>query len=122
MCKKADELLVEETGKAFKKDKKVQKGKGLNIKHDFRNKKELTIDMISSKALNYIDDIILTGIAFPCCISVNNAICHYSPLTHDADTILKEGDLAKIDLGAHIDGFIAVVAHTGKLLFPILFL
>ena len=117
MCKKADELLVEETGKAFKKDKKVQKGKGLNIKHDFRNE-----NMISSKALNYIDDIILTGIAFPCCISVNNAICHYSPLTHDADTILKEGDLAKIDLGAHIDGFIAVVAHTGKLLFPILLL
>ena len=54
------------------------------------------------------------GIAFPCCISVNNCICHYSPLTHDADTVLKAGDLAKIDLGAHIDGFIAVVAHTGK--------
>lgn len=30
----------------------------------------------------------------------------------DADVILKEGDMAKIDLGAHIDGFIAVVAHT----------
>ena len=56
----------------------------------------------------------LAGIAFPCCISVNNCICHYSPLTHDADTVLKEGDLAKIDLGAHIDGFIAVVAHTGN--------
>ena len=27
LCKKADEMLVEETGKAFKKDKKVQKGK-----------------------------------------------------------------------------------------------
>ena len=113
-------MLVEETGKAFKKDKKVQKGKGLNIKHNFRNEK--AIGMISSKALNYIQYIIFTGIAFPCCISVNNAICHYSPLTHDADTILKEGDLAKIDLGAHIDGFIAVVAHTGKLLFPILLL
>merc|ERR1712158_2388 len=33
-------------------------------------------------------------------------------LSHDADTVLKAGDLAKIDLGAHIDGFIAVVAHT----------
>ena len=55
------------------------------------------------------------GIAFPCCISVNNCICHYSPLSHDPDTVLKEGDLAKIDMGAHIDGFIAVVAHTGKL-------
>ena len=27
LCVKADTLLVEETGKAFKKDKKVQKGK-----------------------------------------------------------------------------------------------
>ena len=62
-----------------------------------------------------------TGIAFPCCISVNNCICHYSPLTHDADTVLKEGDLAKIDLGAHIDGFIAVVAHTGNLRYFLLF-
>ena len=53
------------------------------------------------------------GIAFPCCISVNNCICHFSPLSNDPDTILKAGDVTKIDLGAHIDGFIAVVAHTG---------
>ena len=26
--------------------------------------------------------------------------------------ILADGDLVKIDMGAHIDGFIAVVAHT----------
>lgn len=77
LCAKADAQMAEETGKAFKKDKKV-----------------------------------LKGIAFPCCISVNNCICHYSPLSHDPDTVLKEGDLAKIDMGAHIDGFIAVVAHT----------
>jgi len=77
LCVKADALMVEETGKAFKKDKKVIK-----------------------------------GIAFPCCISVNNCICHHSPLINDPDIVLKEGDLAKIDLGAHIDGFIAVVAHT----------
>merc|ERR1719216_715086 len=52
------------------------------------------------------------GIAFPCCICVNNCICHFSPLSADPDTILKAGDVTKIDLGAHIDGFIAVVAHT----------
>jgi len=28
------------------------------------------------------------------------------------DTLLKEGDLVKIDLGVHIDGFVALVAHT----------
>jgi len=52
------------------------------------------------------------GIAFPTCISVNNVICHYSPLKSDPDMELKDDDLVKIDLGAHIDGFCAVVAHT----------
>jgi len=52
------------------------------------------------------------GIAFPTCISVNNCICHFSPLKSDAEILLQDGDLVKIDLGAHIDGFIAVVAHS----------
>ena len=26
--------------------------------------------------------------------------------------VLQDGDVVKIDMGAHIDGFIAVVAHT----------
>ncbi|KAK4759383.1 hypothetical protein SAY87_022514 [Trapa incisa] len=51
------------------------------------------------------------GVAFPTCISVNNTVCHYSPLASD-DTILEEGVILKIDMGCHIDGFIAVVAHT----------
>ncbi|KAK7497503.1 hypothetical protein BaRGS_00011143 [Batillaria attramentaria] len=52
------------------------------------------------------------GIAFPTCISVNNCICHFSPLKSDPDTKLQDGDMVKIDLGAHVDGFIAVAAHT----------
>lgn len=51
------------------------------------------------------------GVAFPTCISVNNTICHYSPLASD-EAVLEENDIVKIDMGAHIDGFIAVVAHT----------
>ncbi|CAK9164187.1 unnamed protein product [Ilex paraguariensis] len=51
------------------------------------------------------------GVAFPTCISVNNMVCHFSPLTSD-ETVLEEGDSLKIDMGCHIDGFIAVVAHT----------
>lgn len=58
------------------------------------------------------DKKVLKGIAFPTCISVNNVICHYSPLVSEPDTELADGDMVKIDLGAHIDGFIAVVAHT----------
>lgn len=52
------------------------------------------------------------GIAFPTCLSVNNCICHFSPSKNDPDYALKAGDVVKIDLGAHIDGFIAVAAHT----------
>lgn len=52
------------------------------------------------------------GIAFPTCLSVNNCICHFSPSKNDPDYVLKDDDLVKIDLGAHIDGFIAVVAYT----------
>lgn len=36
----------------------------------------------------------------------------FSPLLSEAAVILKDGDIVKIDLGVHIDGFIAVVGHT----------
>jgi len=58
------------------------------------------------------DKKLTKGIAFPTCVSVNNCICHFSPLTSEPDVILADGDMVKIDMGAHIDGFIAVVAHT----------
>ncbi|XP_047325620.1 ERBB-3 BINDING PROTEIN 1-like [Impatiens glandulifera] len=51
------------------------------------------------------------GIAFPTCISVNNTVCHFSPLASD-EIVLEGGDMVKIDMGCHIDGFIALVAHT----------
>jgi methionine aminopeptidase len=51
------------------------------------------------------------GIAFPTCISINNIMGHYSPMKDDSSA-LKEGDIAKIDLGCHLDGYIAHAAHT----------
>uniref|UniRef100_A0A8C6NU73 Proliferation-associated 2G4, a n=1 Tax=Nothobranchius furzeri TaxID=105023 RepID=A0A8C6NU73_NOTFU len=52
------------------------------------------------------------GIAFPTSVSVNNCVCHFSPLKSDPDYTLKDGDLVKIDLGVHVDGFIANVAYS----------
>jgi len=54
------------------------------------------------------------GISFPTCVSVNNIICHFSPLPSDDDGLesLKNGDLVKIQLGAQVDGFAAIVATT----------
>ncbi|GFZ02195.1 metallopeptidase M24 family protein [Actinidia rufa] len=51
------------------------------------------------------------GVAFPTCTTENNTVCHFSPLASD-ETVLEDGDMINIDLGCHIDGFIAVVAHT----------
>ncbi|KAL9242589.1 hypothetical protein vseg_016575 [Gypsophila vaccaria] len=51
------------------------------------------------------------GVAFPTCISVNNVVCHYSPLASD-ESVIEEGDVVKVDMGCHIDGFIATAAHT----------
>lgn len=77
VCVLGDKLLLEDTGKVFKKEKDMKK-----------------------------------GIAFPTCVSVNNCICHFSPLKSDAGIVMKDGDMVKIDLGAHIDGFAAVAAHS----------
>lgn len=58
------------------------------------------------------DKNIKKGVAFPTCVAVNHCIGHYSPLDGDTDTVLADGDIVKIDMGAHVDGFIAVTAHT----------
>jgi methionyl aminopeptidase len=57
------------------------------------------------------NEIIKLGgnIAFPCNVSVNEVTAHYTPPAGD-EKIFKSGDLVKIDLGAHIDGYIADTA------------
>ncbi|WP_424354387.1 type II methionyl aminopeptidase [Methanobacterium sp. MBAC-LM] len=49
------------------------------------------------------------NIAFPCNISVNEITAHYTSPAGD-ENIIKSGDVVKIDLGAHIDGYIADTA------------
>ncbi len=52
-----------------------------------------------------------TGIAFPCNVALNNVAAHYtSPL--DDETVIAEGDLVTVDVGAHIDGCISDSAFT----------
>ncbi|KAF8150786.1 peptidase M24, structural domain-containing protein [Crassisporium funariophilum] len=54
------------------------------------------------------------GVAFPTSISVNNTVAHFSPLASDpqASQALAKGDVVKIQLGAHIDGFAAISGET----------
>jgi curved DNA binding protein len=51
------------------------------------------------------------GVAFPTCLSLNECVCHFSPYEVDSVT-LKAGDRVKVDMGVHMDGYIAIVAHT----------
>ncbi|MBD3209298.1 type II methionyl aminopeptidase [Candidatus Woesearchaeota archaeon] len=50
-------------------------------------------------------------IAFPAQISLNNIAAHYCPTTTD-DIQFKEGDIAKLDIGVHLDGRVADNAIT----------
>lgn len=51
------------------------------------------------------------GIAFPTCVSINDIVGHFSPLKGESKK-LAAGDVAKIDMACHFDGFIAAAAHT----------
>ena len=48
--------------------------------------------------------------AFPCNISINEIASHYTPLKGDSK--FTSGDLVKIDIGVHINGYIADTANT----------
>lgn len=52
--------------------------------------------------------------AFPCNISLNEDAAHCTPSKND-QRVFREGDLVKIDIGAHVDGFIADTALTVNL-------
>ncbi|OWZ45694.1 DNA-binding protein, 42 kDa [Cryptococcus neoformans c45] len=52
------------------------------------------------------------GSAFPTSISVNNVVSHVSPLPSDPEIELKDGDVVKVMLGIHLDGYPVTHAET----------
>jgi methionyl aminopeptidase len=54
------------------------------------------------------------GLAFPVNIAVNTLAAHYSP-RHDDTLVFKQGDVVKLDVGAHINGYIADTAITAEI-------
>lgn len=90
LCEMGDGVLLEETGKLYNK-----KPKGSGDSKDPKAKEKK----------------IEKGIAFPTCISVNELVGHFSPFKGES-CALKKGDLVKVDLACHIDGFIAAAAHS----------
>jgi len=83
LCKLGDEKMKKETGSVFNKKKNPKTGEKIE-----------------------------KGIAFPTCVSPNACVAHNTPKSSESSMTLSEGDLVKIDLGVHIDGYIASCAHT----------
>lgn len=74
--------------------------------------KEVKEDMKLLELAEFVEnEIIELGgiVAFPCNISVNEVTAHYTPPAND-EKVFKSGNLVKIDLGAHVDGYIADTA------------
>lgn len=68
------------------------------------------LDVIESTESKIIE---LGGqIAFPVNIGINNIAAHYtSPLKED-NLMIKDGDIVKVDLGVHVDGYLVDTAFT----------
>lgn len=85
ICELGDKYINDECGKLYNKKEKAKDGKeGRRIEK---------------------------GVASPTCISCNEFAGHFSPLKAESQK-LKDGDIAKIDMACHIDGYIAAVGHT----------
>jgi methionyl aminopeptidase len=69
------------------------------------------------KALDVVTKIeeYVTGhgaqIAFPSTLSINDMAAHYTP-KHDDTLTFRKGDLVKVDVGAHVEGYIGDTAMT----------
>jgi len=52
-----------------------------------------------------------TGIAFPCNVSINNQAAHYTS-PHADSKVFPDTGLVKVDIGAHVNGYISDTALT----------
>ncbi len=101
-------MLKEEELQIYRKVGKLAS----EVREKARSKVKPGVTLLS--IAEYVEDLIRergAQPAFPCNISLNQIAAHYSPPAND-ETQIKEGDLVKIDIGAHIDGYIADTATT----------
>lgn len=64
---------------------------------------------IAEKIEGYIKE--RAELAFPVNISVNSVAAHFTPSIYD-ENFFRKGDVVKIDVGAHVDGYIGDTAKT----------
>lgn len=56
--------------------------------------------------------VVNKGVAFPTSVSPNHFAGHIAPFDEKDSWKLEAGDVVKIDMGGHIDGYAVMVAHT----------
>lgn len=67
------------------------------------------------EAVNEIENLIVkrgARVAFPVNIAIDDIAAHYTPRHDDTKLTFQRGNLVKLDVGAHIDGYIADTAVT----------
>ncbi len=80
---------------------------------------ELAVELVkeNAKALDVAEKVEAKIIelegkpAWPLNLSINSIAAHWTPKVND-ETVFKKGDLVKIDIGVHVDGYIADTAKT----------
>ncbi|MFW9784753.1 MAG: type II methionyl aminopeptidase [Candidatus Heimdallarchaeota archaeon] len=50
--------------------------------------------------------------AFPVNIGINNIAAHYTAPLKEDDLVIRNGDIVKVDLGVHVDGYLVDTAFT----------
>ncbi|RPA93194.1 Creatinase/aminopeptidase [Choiromyces venosus 120613-1] len=115
LCEEGDKLLDEECSKVYK-GKKISKGRifilcGFSLRDGSSGNSSLH-SMSESSLLIFR---FFTGIAFPTTVSPNDILTPYTPLATDPgenEIAIKKGDVLKIQLGAQLDGYPAIVGDT----------
>lgn len=66
-------------------------------------------EFVKNELNNIYKDITHKGLCFPICLSINHVAGYYTPKEDDT---LKEGDLLKIELGVHVDGYPSLICFS----------
>jgi len=104
-------MMTELTEDALKKYQRAGK-----IAHDVREamKRNVRVGMPIIDVCEKAESLIMKKggeLAFPCNVSINEIAAHYTSAPEDKGTI-PENSLVKVDLGVHVDGYIADTAVT----------
>ncbi|TFG12782.1 MAG: type II methionyl aminopeptidase, partial [Promethearchaeota archaeon] len=98
-------IKIESLKKAGKIAQEVKKFIKPKIKQDENVYKLIDITEIKIRELG-------GECAFPVNISINNIAAHYTSPLKDDNRVIQSGDIVKLDLGVHIEGYIVDTAFT----------